>query len=97
MAYCDRRRRRTAFLVFRGHVVPPRAKAVALFEAPRDKPSMPDRETKPLLERKAQFTTLSGIPLERVYDHHSVADSEADGSIGFPGEYPYTRGIYPTM
>ncbi len=48
-------------------------------------------------ERKEKFTTLSGIPLERVYNPGSVADSETEPSIGFPGEYPFTRGIYPTM
>src|SRR2546426_3046297 len=48
-------------------------------------------------ERKEKFTTLSGIPLERVYNADAVVDSETQESIGFPGEYPFTRGIYPTM
>jgi methylmalonyl-CoA mutase N-terminal domain/subunit len=48
-------------------------------------------------ERKEQFTTLSGIPLERVYCADSFVDSETEESIGFPGESPFTRGIYPTM
>src|ERR1700726_1982589 len=48
-------------------------------------------------ERKERFTTLSGIPLERVYTPDAVVDSEREESIGFPGEYPFTRGIYPTM
>jgi len=48
-------------------------------------------------ERKEKFTTLSGIPVERVYDQDSFGDSETEESIGFPGEYPFTRGIYPTM
>ena len=48
-------------------------------------------------ERKDKFTTLSGIPIERVYDRDSFVDSETEESIGFPGEYPFTRGIYPTM
>src|SRR6202521_4583459 len=48
-------------------------------------------------ERKERFTTLSGIPLERVYTPDAVVDSEAEASIGFPGEYPFTRGIYPTL
>ncbi|MBI5081442.1 MAG: methylmalonyl-CoA mutase family protein [Chloroflexi bacterium] len=38
-------------------------------------------------ERKEKFETSSGIPLERVYGD--------DG--GFPGEYPFTRGVQPTM
>ena len=48
-------------------------------------------------ERKKKFTTLSGIPIERVYSQDSFVDSETEESIGFPGEYPFTRGIYPTM
>jgi len=48
-------------------------------------------------ERKEKFTTLSGIPLERVYYQDSFVDSETEESIGYPGEYPFTRGIYPTM
>jgi len=48
-------------------------------------------------ERKEKFTTLSGIPIERVYDQDSFVDSETEESIGYPGEYPFTRGIYPTM
>ena len=48
-------------------------------------------------ERKERFTTLSGIPLERVYGPDSIVDSDTETSIGYPGEYPFTRGIYPTM
>jgi methylmalonyl-CoA mutase N-terminal domain/subunit len=48
-------------------------------------------------ERKEKFTTLSGIPLENVYNPDAVVDAEAEESIGYPGEYPFTRGIYPTM
>src|SRR6266566_4119338 len=48
-------------------------------------------------ERKERFTTVSGIPLKRVYTPDAVVDSETEASIGFPGEYPFTRGIYPTM
>jgi methylmalonyl-CoA mutase N-terminal domain/subunit len=50
-----------------------------------------------LAERKEKFTTLSGIPLERVYNPAAADDSETNESIGYPGEYPFTRGIYPTM
>src|SRR5467141_1345244 len=60
---------------------------------------MSDSKTKSAIpaERKERFTTLSGIPLERVYTPDAVVDSETEASIGFPGEYPFTRGIYPTM
>jgi methylmalonyl-CoA mutase N-terminal domain/subunit len=60
---------------------------------------MPDSKTKSTAsaERKEKFTTLSGIPLERVYSPEAIVDSEREKSIGYPGEYPFTRGIYPTM
>jgi methylmalonyl-CoA mutase, N-terminal domain len=60
---------------------------------------MSDSKTKSATpaERKERFTTLSGIPLERVYTPNAVVESETEESIGFPGEYPFTRGIYPTM
>ncbi|HSC71109.1 MAG TPA: methylmalonyl-CoA mutase family protein [Candidatus Methylomirabilis sp.] len=47
-------------------------------------------------ERQDEFHTRSGIPVERVYlpSDGEVAFVER---LGFPGEYPYTRGIYPTM
>jgi methylmalonyl-CoA mutase, N-terminal domain len=43
------------------------------------------------------FTTLGGIPLEPVYSEKDLADRDPQTSIGNPGEFPYTRGIYPTM
>jgi methylmalonyl-CoA mutase N-terminal domain/subunit len=60
---------------------------------------MSDTKTKTATppERKEKFTTLSGIPLERVYNPDAVVDSETEQSIGYPGEFPFTRGIYPTM
>jgi methylmalonyl-CoA mutase N-terminal domain/subunit len=48
-------------------------------------------------ERKPRFTTLSGLPLEPVYTPESSHGTPAEESLGFPGEFPYTRGIYPTM
>ncbi len=47
-------------------------------------------------ERREQFETLSGIPVERLY---TPDDVEADylGDLGFPGQPPFTRGIQPTM
>ena len=48
-------------------------------------------------ERKERFTTLGGIPLKAVYTEEDVEGSDPQTSLGFPGEFPYTRGIYPTM
>src|SRR5688500_2229846 len=44
-------------------------------------------------ETKSHFQTDSGIELERSYGPGSVSP----GQIGLPGEFPYTRGIQPTM
>jgi 2-hydroxyisobutanoyl-CoA mutase large subunit len=46
-------------------------------------------------ERKAQFETMSGRPLERVYTPEHVERDREDE--GLPGEWPYLRGPYPTM
>lgn len=46
-------------------------------------------------ERKKPFTTSSNIEVERMY--HPENDQEYEGELGFPGIYPYTRGIQPTM
>jgi methylmalonyl-CoA mutase N-terminal domain/subunit len=49
-----------------------------------------------LPERDALFTTISGLPVEPLYTPDTAAfDYERD--LGFPGVYPYTRGVYPSM
>ena len=45
-------------------------------------------------ERRNPFSTDSGIAIDRLY---LPAESEYQSQLGFPGEYPFTRGIYPTM
>jgi len=45
-------------------------------------------------ERVTQFETDSGIPIERLY---IPEDRPYEASQGFPGEFPFTRGVYPTM
>src|SRR5947208_3375028 len=45
-------------------------------------------------ERDALFTTLSGEPVEPLYTAEHLPDA---AQIGFPGEYPFTRGVYPSM
>jgi methylmalonyl-CoA mutase N-terminal domain/subunit len=55
---------------------------------PREKPEYKERE--------AEFSTMSGHPIEPLYGpEHAPADPEA--TIGEPGEYPFTRGPYPSM
>jgi methylmalonyl-CoA mutase N-terminal domain/subunit len=48
-------------------------------------------------ERKDPFETLSGIPVERLYTPLSAAEWDYLQALGFPGDYPYTRGVQPTM
>ncbi len=45
-------------------------------------------------ERSVPFTTLSGEPIRPLY---TADDLPADEEIGLPGEYPFTRGVYPSM
>ena len=47
-------------------------------------------------ERKKAFTTPSGIEVRRLYTPLDLKGTY-DEKIGFPGDYPFTRGIYPTM
>jgi methylmalonyl-CoA mutase N-terminal domain/subunit len=47
-------------------------------------------------EQRERFETLSHIPVERLYLPDDIDDDYAKG-VGFPGQYPFTRGIYPTM
>ncbi|HET9739302.1 MAG TPA: methylmalonyl-CoA mutase family protein [Solirubrobacteraceae bacterium] len=46
-------------------------------------------------ERATPFTTLSGEPVRPLYTPDDVGPFEE--RIGFPGEYPFTRGVYPSM
>lgn len=48
-------------------------------------------------ERDGVFTTLSDEPIEPLYTPLDIEDSSPEEHIGFPGEYPYTRGIYHSM
>src|SRR5271165_4061573 len=45
----------------------------------------------------SQAATLSGIPLKTVYAPDDLAAWDPDSSLGEPGEFPFTRGVYPTM
>lgn len=49
-------------------------------------------------ERKETFTTdTDGHEVSRLYTPDDIGEREYDGTVGFPGEEPYTRGPYPTM
>src|ERR687898_700058 len=53
-------------------------------------------EERQLTERDVPFTTLSGEPIRALYTQADLP-ADPDASIGLPGEYPFTRGVYPSM
>lgn len=55
-----------------------------------------EKTTERFPERKKAFHTSSEIPVERLYTPEQM-DEDYIEEIGFPGQYPYTRGIQPTM
>ncbi|MEA2020987.1 MAG: methylmalonyl-CoA mutase family protein [Candidatus Caldatribacteriota bacterium] len=48
-------------------------------------------------ERKELFTTGSGKEIERLYCPENISTVDYDKDLNFPGQYPYTRGVQPTM
>ncbi len=50
-----------------------------------------------LPERRKKFLTTSSEPIERLYTPLDVADLDYFRDLGLPGEYPYTRGVHPTL
>jgi methylmalonyl-CoA mutase N-terminal domain/subunit len=48
-------------------------------------------------ERKKEFVNTSGIPIKRLYTPLDQREMDYLSDQGFPGEYPFTRGVQPTM
>ncbi|HXU13175.1 MAG TPA: methylmalonyl-CoA mutase family protein, partial [Candidatus Binatia bacterium] len=48
-------------------------------------------------ERRKEFTTVSSLPIERLYTPEDLKDWDAATRLGFPGEPPFTRGVQPTL
>ena len=48
-------------------------------------------------ERQARFETSSEIEVEPIYTPEDVSNQDYDRDLGFPGSFPYTRGVQPTM
>ena len=48
-------------------------------------------------ERRENFTTSSGIEIKRVYDPADLDGFDYASELGYPGDYPFTRGVQPTM
>jgi len=48
-------------------------------------------------EAKPVFTTISGTPVERLYTPLDVTGLDYDRDLSYPGQFPFTRGVQPTM
>ena len=48
-------------------------------------------------ERREKFITTSSVPIDRLYTPDDIADFDYLEKLGFPGQYPFTRGVQPTM
>src|SRR5579862_6559012 len=62
-------------------------------ENPNDKKSGANSAA---MESQKKFTTISGMEIDQLYSDEPAGWDE-ESSLGFPGQFPYTRGIYPTM
>ena len=56
-----------------------------------------DKQLSKRPERKSDFVNTSGIPIKRLYSPIDEKGSDYLTEVGLPGEYPYTRGVQPTM
>ena len=50
-----------------------------------------------LPERRKAFTTTSSAPIDRLYTPDDTPDFDYFKKLGLPGEYPFTRGVHPTL
>ncbi|HSF06310.1 MAG TPA: methylmalonyl-CoA mutase family protein [Methylomirabilota bacterium] len=48
-------------------------------------------------ERPVRYETLSGLPIQPLYGPDDLQGWSYADKLGYPGEYPFTRGVYPTM
>jgi len=56
-----------------------------------------ERENSKAPIRPTPATTVSGVPIEALYTPESAGGLDYDGDIGYPGQYPFTRGIHASM
>src|SRR3954469_12996157 len=52
--------------------------------------------TGPATERDVRFMTTSSEPVERLYTPHDAPEADYMERLGFPGAWPYTRGVHAT-
>jgi methylmalonyl-CoA mutase, N-terminal domain len=58
---------------------------------------MTDSATKSPSQREQKAASPSGLPMEAVITSGDLGGWDAEGDLGYPGEFPFTRGVYPTM
>ncbi len=56
-----------------------------------------EEKTKTCKERDATFTTVSGMPVKVLYTADDLSDFSYDHDLGYPGEFPFVRGVYTNM
>src|SRR6201993_17280 len=68
--------------------------ATAIDTAARDRW---DKENAAAAAREHPPTTVSGIPIDALYTPDSLPGFDPDADLGYPGQYPYTRGVHASM
>ncbi len=58
---------------------------------------MTDSATKSPAQRERKAASPSGLPMEAVITSGDLGDWDFERDLGYPGEFPFTRGVYPTM
>lgn len=48
-------------------------------------------------EKELTFTTVSGAPVKTLYTPDDIEDFNYDRDLGYPGKFPFTRGVYTNM
>jgi methylmalonyl-CoA mutase N-terminal domain/subunit len=56
-----------------------------------------DKSVETLPERDKPFFTTSSVPIDRLYTPLDLKDFDYNEKLGMPGEYPFTRGVHPTL
>jgi methylmalonyl-CoA mutase N-terminal domain/subunit len=54
-----------------------------------------EKKSAVIAERKA--ASPSGLPIEAVVTANDLPERDAERDLGYPGQFPFTRGVYPTM
>ncbi len=56
-----------------------------------------EKKSKTCKERDQEFTTASGLSIKTLYTHEDLKGFDYNRDLGYPGEFPYTRGVYTNM